>query len=263
MKYSDEEIRNYWRNQAVNHGPAPQASWTDVNAINLEIAAIAKHLRDQMRVIDIGCANGFSTLHYAAQRNIHIKGIDYIPEMIAAANERKAAAAETLIGAVSFEVGDILHLKEPNAHYDAAIITRVIINLGSRDRQVAAIREAARTVKTGGVLLMSEATEEGLRRLNSFRAEWKLDPIPEPPFNRYIDDDLVRSAAPDFLVLEEISNFASTYFVATRVLKPLLVTALGNGIDPARADMEWNRFFSQLPAAGDYGTQKLFIFRRR
>jgi hypothetical protein len=26
----------------------------------------------------------------------------------------------------------------------------------------------------------------------------------------------------------------------------------------ARAEMEWSRFFSLLPAAGDYGTQKLF-----
>ena len=65
------------------------------------------------------------------------------------------------------------------------------------------------------------------------------------------------------LDLVEISNFASTYFVGTRVLKPLLAAAAGNSIDPARAEMEWNRFFSLLPAAGDYGTQKLFVFRRR
>jgi hypothetical protein len=63
--------------------------------------------------------------------------------------------------------------------------------------------------------------------------------------------------------LEEISNFSSTYFVGTRVLKPLLAGAIGNGVDPARAEMEWNRFFSLLPTAGDYGTQKLFVFRRR
>ena len=28
------------------------------------------------------------------------------------------------------------------------------------------------------------------------------------------------------------------------------------------AGMEWNRWFAQLPAAGDYGTQKLMIFRK-
>jgi SAM-dependent methyltransferase len=139
----------------------------------------------------------------------------------------------------------------------------VIINLGERDRQIAAIREAARVVKSGGILLLSEATREGWTRLNSFRTEWGLDPIPEPPFNRYIDEELARSAAPDLLELEDISNFASTYFVGTRVLKPLLARALGGSVDAARPDMDWNRFFSLLPAAGDYGTQKLFTYRRR
>jgi hypothetical protein len=93
--------------------------------------------------------------------------------------------------------------------------------------------------------------------------EWGLQPIAEPPFNYYVDEELARTAAPDLLDLEEISNFASTYFVGTRVLKPLLAEAMGNRVDPARPEMEWNRFFSQMPAAGDYGTQKLFVFRRR
>ena len=139
----------------------------------------------------------------------------------------------------------------------------MIINIAQREKQIAAIREAARVVKAGGTLLISEATLEGLQRLNSFRSEWGLSPIPEPPFNNYIDEELARTAAPDLLNLEEVSNFASTYFIGTRVLKPLLADAIGDKIDPARADMEWNRFFSLLPAAGDYGTQKLFVFRRR
>lgn len=27
-------------------------------------------------------------------------------------------------------------------------------------------------------------------------------------------------------------------------------------------NMEWNRWFAQLPSWGDYGTQKLFVFRK-
>ena len=30
-----------------------------------------------------------------------------------------------------------------------------------------------------------------------------------------------------------------------------------------RFGQEWNRWFAQIPAAGDYGTQKLFVFRKR
>jgi SAM-dependent methyltransferase len=260
---NEDEIRDYWRNQAISFGEDHKASWTDVNAINLEIAEVSRRLRDDTRVIDIGCANGFSTINYAQRFRIDIKGVDYIPEMIAAANAGLSAPAAPLMGAVTFAIGDITALEEPNGYYDTAIVTRLIINLAQREKQIAAIREAARTVKAGGTLLLSEATREGLQRLNSFRSEWGLQPIPEPPFNNYVDEELIRTAAPDLLNLEEISNFASTYFVGTRVLKPLLAGALGNRVDPARAEMEWNRFFSLLPSAGDYGTQKLFVFRRR
>jgi hypothetical protein len=90
-----------------------------------------------------------------------------------------------------------------------------------------------------------------------------MPPIPEPQFNNYVDEALMRSAAPDLLDLHEISNFSSTYFVGTRVLKPLLAASLGDRVDAARPDMEWNRFFAMLPAGGDYGTQKLFVYRRK
>jgi SAM-dependent methyltransferase len=263
MKLNDDQIRDYWHNQAVTFGQDHRASWTDGCAIDLEIAEISKWLRDNALAIDIGCANGFSTIEYALRFNIDIKGVDYIPEMVAAASSRLAAQADRLKGAASFAIGDILALDEPDGRYDVAIVTRVVINLDSREKQIAAIREASRIIKPGGLLLMSEATSEGLQRLNSFRSEWGLQPLPEPPFNNYVDDELARTAAPDLLHLVEISNFASTYFVGTRVLKPLLALAVGDRVDPARADMEWNRFFSMLPAAGDYGTQKLFVFRRR
>ncbi|GLR85432.1 class I SAM-dependent methyltransferase [Bradyrhizobium iriomotense] len=263
MKFSDDQIREFWRNQAVSYGDDHRASWTDIHAINLEIGEISRRLRDGIRVIDIGCANGFSTISYAQRFRIDIKGIDYIPEMIAAAKDRLGAQSKPLVGTAAFSAGNILALEEPDEFYDTAVVTRVIINLGHRDKQIAAIREAARVVKSGGTLLVSEATREGLQRLNAFRAEWGLGAIPEPQFNNYVDEELMRTAASDLVDLEEISNFSSTYFVGTRLLKPLLAGLLGDRVDPSLPDTEWNRFFSLLPAGGDYGTQKLFVYRRK
>jgi hypothetical protein len=51
--------------------------------------------------------------------------------------------------------------------------------------------------------------------------------------------------------------------VGTRVVKPLLARALGGEVDVADPKMHWNRWCSELPAAGDYGTQKLFVFRKK
>jgi SAM-dependent methyltransferase len=154
-------------------------------------------------------------------------------------------------------------MNEPDEKYDKVIVIRVIINLGEWSNQLKALRQCARVLKPGGLLLLSEATLQGWRQMNKFRCEWGLPEIPMPPFNKYLDERrVIESLAPQ-LELAELSNFSSTYFVGTRVIKPLLARAFGGNINVADPEMEWNRFFSQLPAFGDYGTQKLFGFRKR
>jgi ubiquinone/menaquinone biosynthesis C-methylase UbiE len=262
-KYNLDEIRVFWTEQARMHGQAPAASWSDVRVIEMEIREILKHLSDGDRVLDIGCANGFSTVQFAVQRDIDIRGLDYIPEMIEQARQRLQGIGNRLRGRIEFAQGDITSLQEPSAAYDKVITIRVLINLHSWPRQVAALRECARLLKPGGKLLVSEATMQGWKRLNSFRHEWGLPEIPIPAFNEYIDEEMVGENLPAELRLVDVVNFASSYYVGTRVLKPLLAKLLGN--TPAIADpgLEWNRWFSELPAWGDYGTQKLFVFEKR
>jgi hypothetical protein len=93
--------------------------------------------------------------------------------------------------------------------------------------------------------------------------EWGLPAIPMPSFNNYLDEDKVKKDSPESLRLDKVVDFASTYYVGTRLLKPLLIKALGIPLDAAAADLEWNRFLAQLPSWGDYGTQKQFIFTKR
>ena len=262
-KFTLEQIREFWTQQAREHGQEPTASWSDRMLIELEIRTISERLRDGDRVLDVGCANGFSTVQFAAQRKAEIRGLDYIPEMIEQARRRLAAFPGRLQGSVQFAQGDVTALPEPSAAFDKVVAIRVIINLGDWDRQLRGLQECARVLKTGGTLLLSEATVQGWQRLNQFRREWALPDIPMPPFNRYLDENQVYEATSGDLELIEIANFASTYYVATRVLKPLLNQALGGVVDVANPNMEWNRWFSQLPASGDYGTQKLFVFRKR
>lgn len=84
-----------------------------------------------------------------------------------------------------------------------------------------------------------------------------------PAFNLYLDQDQVIDAAREFAELVEVSHFASTYYVGTRVIKPLLSEALGARVNVADPLAEWNRWCAQLPAFGDYGVQRLFVFRKR
>ena len=263
QRYGLNEIREFWTKQALEFGESHAASWSDHRVMEMEIREILQRLDDDDRVLDVGCANGWSTLNFAAQKKLEIIGLDYIPEMIHQARRRLARAEKHIKGSVEFDVGDVTALAHPSGTFDKLIVIRVVINLADWARQCLALRECARVIKPGGLLLLSEATVQGWQRLNALRAEWLLPPITMPPFNLYLDEEAVVSEVAPDLELVDLVNFASTYFVGTRVLKPLLAQVLPGAIDYTNPDMEWNRWFSQLPAAGDYGTQKLFVFRRR
>jgi len=262
-RFDLEEIRQYWTKQAVENQQSAAASWSDSTVIDMEVREIIQRLQDGDRVIDVGCANGYSTVQYASQMNIQIRGVDYIPEMIEQAHLRLQDMAGMLQGTAEFDVGDITALNESPASYDKVIVTRVVINLETWDRQLQGLQQCVQCLKPGGLLLLSEATLQGWRNMNSFRSEWGLPDIPIPSFNQYLDEDQIIEAVAPEMELQELVNFSSTYFVGTRVLKPLLAQALGSDVNVANPEMEWNRWFAQLPAAGDYGTQKLFVFQKK
>lgn len=261
-KYTPDQVRDYWNEQVASHGDSVTASWSDEYAVELEICEISKYLNDGDTVVDLGCAVGYSTVRFAMDRKIAIRGLDYIPDMIKRAQARLASAAVPLQERVDFRVGDVMQLNEQPGHYDKVIVTRVIINLGEWPRQQQGLLACAQLVKPGGLLLLSEPTIQGWSRLNAFRREWGLSEIPIKPFNTYLDEQKVIETLSDSMDLMELVNFSSTYFVGTRVLKPLLIQALGADIDVTDPNMEWNRWCASLPAFGDYGTQKLFIFRK-
>jgi len=261
-QFDAEKIRNYWAEQARVHGQSPSASWSDHMAIELEINEISRWLEDGDTVLDVGCANGYSTMCYAARRALVIRGVDYCPEMVEQACERLRRSTRELRGNVAFEVGNILRLDAPDKVFSKVIAVRVLINLDSWDKHLQGLKECARVLRPGGLLLLSGATSQGWKRLNMLRAEWKLEEIPVPRFNLYLDEDKVISAAGPELEHVALVNFASTYFVGTRIIKPLLAKAAGVAVSPADPDMEWNRWCASLPAGGDYGTQKLFVFRK-
>jgi len=256
------EVYEYWNRQAHEHGQSPSASWSDHHVIEMEIAEISKHLGDGDRVLDVGCANGYSSVQFAGIRRINLRGVDYVPKMIEEARGRLEGMKGRLVGSVEFEVGDITELTEPTNFYDKVVVVRVLINLGHWERQLKGLRECIRVLNPGGLLLLSEATLQGWQRLNALRAEWGLEGIPMPPFNQYVDQNQVIASIRSEAELLELSNFASTYYVGTRVLKPLLAQITHAPVSVGDPNAEWNRWFSQLPPGGDYGTQKLFLFRK-
>ncbi len=258
-----KKIKEYWAQQALVHKQSCSASWSDRYAIELEVREFIKHLENGDMVLDVGCANGFSIFQYAGYKEIKIRGIEVIPEMIEQAQELLWKCTAHLQGQVEFAIGDATALDEPDDHYDKVIVTRVIINLETWENQQKGLRECVRVLKPGGILLLSEATQQGLDRLNSLRRELGFADISIPKFNLYLDQERVVQTLEKETDCLEIVDFASTYYLGTRVIKPLLARIIGDSIKVADPESEINRLFSRLPAWGDYGTQKLFVFQKR
>ena len=73
QKLTLEEIKDFWIRQAAEYGQSPSVSWSDYRVIEMEIRELVRRLDDGDKVLDVGCANGFSTIQLASQKAIEIR----------------------------------------------------------------------------------------------------------------------------------------------------------------------------------------------
>jgi len=262
-QFEDSDIKNHWTSQALRHGSSHHASWSDTQAIELEKNVLLGYLQEDSKILDIGCSNGHATLTYAHRKSIDITGMDYVPEMIAAARENLAENLEYLRGKVHFKTGDIRELPFADATFDTVMTTRVVINLQNWDAQIRGISECFRVAKPGGIVLLSEATIQGLAAINRLRDELGMQPLSMPAFNLYLDSDKMVSRKWGSHEPVEVVDFSSTYYLLTRVFKPVLELLPDSKVKAIDPRSEVNRLSGMLPAWGDYGVQKLFILRKK
>jgi len=102
-------------------------------------------------VLDAGCGPGLDTTTLANQlgKEVRIIGVDYDPEMIAAANKR--ATSLGLGNQVEHRVGDITALEFADSTFDAVRCDRVLQHVS---RGEIAIHELVRVAKPGGRLVL-------------------------------------------------------------------------------------------------------------
>jgi len=254
------EIQTYYRTRVI---VGRYATSPDFNLREIEIDYLQRWLRDGIKVLDVGCGNGYSTLCHASEFNSSFIGIDFVPEMIQAAN--LMAQEFQLTGQIDFIVGDATELQFPDSTFDVVISERCLLNLPTRDMQWQAMREITRVLKAKGRYLMLEGTLQGLRRLNDMRSMLGLDPIPEadPNYNwfsnKFDEEEMLQVTSTLFGEVECIQRFGM-YFFISRVIHPLLVAP-----DEPKYEAPINRVARQLcsriPNYEDLGHVALFVFR--
>lgn len=262
-KHEDKrkEIQDYYKTRATTE---PYATSPDFNLREIEIEYLSRSLKDNIKILDVGCGNGYSTLSLASKYSSSFTGIDFVPEMVDQANRFKENFS--LKGSVEFREGDVTRLDFPDAGFDVVISERCLLNLPTKEMQWQAVREIARILKPGGVYLMLEGTIQGLNRLNSTRALFNLDPIPDadPKYNwfsnKFDEDEMIPIALQSFDKLEHIQRFGM-YYLLSRIVHPLLAAPKQPKFD-SRMNEIAKKIAFKIPDFENIGHVALFIFKR-
>jgi len=117
---------------------------------DLDALVDAAELRGGEQVLDLGCGTGHSTLALAARAG-RVVGLDLTDAMLA---EARSLARERGIANASFERGDAEDLPYADASFDV-VTSRVSAHHYARPRR--AVQEAARVLRPGGLLVVSDS----------------------------------------------------------------------------------------------------------
>ena len=252
-------IKKYWDSQGEKYEDSHVASWGDNHMIDLEINLISSFIKKDQKILDAGCANGFSTFKQFEKfnKNIDITGIDFSESLIKFAKKKKNNIFSDNNN-INFFVNDIRNINFPDNYFDLSYTTRTIINLDNWEEQKKGIDELIRVTAKGGKVLLLEGCWEPLALLNSVRLLFKLSPLEEHDFNRYIKIKRLREYLDSKKIKFEQIDFSSVYYLGSRFVRELVTDidkyeGYSNPINKIFADLEKDY------SGGSVGVQQAFL----
>lgn len=209
------EIRAYWEASAKSNVDADGLKPT---ARDPYLQAAVEHAIEQYipagaKLYDFGCGEGSSTARFA-KRAGQTFGFDYIESYVTSAQDAHPA--------IHFERADVTDLSDVRNRHglcNVAVTIRCLINLPTPQLQKAAISEIAKTVKPGGLYLLSEGWLEGWDGLNDVRKSAGLDPMRLVGYNRLISRSELADATSGLFGLVDYVNLGF-YIFMSRIFQP-------------------------------------------
>lgn len=250
------DVKQFWDQQAEQHGASPVATSPDHYYRDMEIRRILPWLRGRRTILDVGCGNGYSTFKFVDRYpNASICGMDYSEKMISAAKTMRGDR-----GQPGFMVHDVLEpLLTGLDRYDAIVTERCLINLTSREEQAAAILNLKQLLKPGGRLILVENMADGLNALNNLREQWGLPVIKQRWHNCYLPlYDTLEFLHSNKFNIHAVHNIGNLYYILSRVVYAKIAAMQGK--EP-RYDHPINAIASKLPSFtnGRYSPNYLIV----
>lgn len=109
------------------------------------------HLEKDMHVLDVGCGIGGPSRYIAMTHDVHVTGIDPVPEFIATARDLTLRCG--LEGRIAFQEADALSMPFGEGSFDAVLCLYMAMNIADKGKLC---REIYRVLRPGGRLVWSE-----------------------------------------------------------------------------------------------------------
>ena len=207
----------HWNTRARSVASDIEVNIMDIFQRELEYDYVCKYLQPTMRILEVGCGNGFSTERFRPLV-AHVDAFDFAEDMVERARAKVGEQNNR------FFHDNLLAPKNIKDTYDAVICVRVLINLANLVQQRQAVENMKRWVKPGGILILVEGFKEGFQELSTLRGKVGLPPVTPAKINVYTE---IRDLTPLLYAgMTEVGNFhLGSYDFLTRVLYPLIVGA--------------------------------------
>ena len=204
----------HWNDRAASVADDIEVNIMDIFQRDLEYDYVAPYLSSDMRILEVGCGNGFSTERFR-ELVAHVDAMDYAENMIERARERVGERNNTFIN------DNILEPARLEGPYDAVVCVRVLINLEGFEQQQRALEVMSSFLEPGGKLILAEGFVEGFEALTRLRTDIGLDPLTPASINYYSRlDELMPVIERDFELTDTFHLGAYDYL--TRVMYPLV-----------------------------------------
>ena len=250
---------DFWNKRIRKYGNSEEFSIPDIYLNHRENRVLRRWLRktSPARVLDMGCANGYSTISINRPGESLVWAVDSNSGAIELA--RKLLKERRMYG-IEFVVGEMASPDFNNDYFDAVYAKRALSNLPSRREQEKAIWRASDLLKSGGRFYIFDLFEEGYRKLNELRSRFGLKEVPLPFHCLPLTHEFVRESTGKYFSTVREEDPTSTYYALSRVLMPAISEPFG--INPKSKSIQ-NLAFSLLPSFGNVGVNKLYVFEKK